>query len=144
MHSRSLWWVGGKESGADSESAAGESQVRSFIYWRLFSSSFFDPTPITLLLITLNRLSINNWHEAFVAVHTFFCIWFIHAEMILVVQSARFDARAGRKLLRGWTREQLHKANQEDCRVSYFYITVGHFVFCDKLTFFFWNICLEW
>ena len=41
-----------------------------------FSSSFFDPTRITLLRIALNRLSINNWHEAFVAVHTFSCVSF--------------------------------------------------------------------
>ena len=30
-----------------------------------------------------------------------------------------FDGREGRRLLRSWTREQLHKANQEECRVGF-------------------------
>ena len=30
-----------------------------------------------------------------------------------------FDGREGRQLLRTWTREQLHKANQEECRVGF-------------------------
>ena len=30
-----------------------------------------------------------------------------------------FGGREGRRLLRSWTREQLHKANQEECRVGF-------------------------